>query len=73
VNDRLIKSPPYLKKKYAIHKNNNLVKIKTLDDGQRVYEFMRFDNCWQGLSNGDNGSSKKYWRVYDCLHSSGQK
>jgi len=36
-------------KKYAMHKKNELVRITKLDDGQRVYEFMRFNNYWSGL------------------------
>jgi len=36
-------------KKYAIHKRNELVKITTLNDGQKVYEFIRCDNHWRGV------------------------
>lgn len=39
-------------RKYAIHKENDLVRIATLDDGQRIYEFIRFDNYWRGVGTG---------------------
>jgi hypothetical protein len=41
-------------KKYEIHKNNDLVKITQLNDGQKVYEFIRFDNYWGGVATGAN-------------------
>jgi hypothetical protein len=47
-------------KKYALHKENDLVKITTLDDGQKVYEFMRFDNNWQGVGVGANSKGLAY-------------
>jgi len=46
--------------KYAVHKENDLVKITTLDDGQKVYEFMRFDNFWQGVATGANSAGLGY-------------
>ena len=39
-------------KKYAMHKKNDLVKITQLNDGQKIYEFMRFDNHWKGVGYG---------------------
>jgi hypothetical protein len=39
-------------KKYALHRGNELVKITRLDDGQKLYEFMRFDNGWRGVGTG---------------------
>ncbi len=39
-------------KKYAMHKNYDLIRVAELDDGQKVYEFMRFDNFWQGVAEG---------------------
>jgi hypothetical protein len=39
-------------KKYALHRGNELVKITGLDDGEKIYEFMRFDNCWKGVGTG---------------------
>jgi hypothetical protein len=39
-------------RKYALHRENELVKITGLDDGQKIYEFMRFDNCWKGVGAG---------------------
>jgi hypothetical protein len=46
--------------KYAMHKENDLLKITTLDDGQKVYEFMRFDNFWQGVATGANSAGLGY-------------
>ena len=46
--------------KYAIHKNNELVRIATLNDGQKVYEFIRFDNYWQGVATGANVQNLAY-------------
>jgi len=37
-------------KKYAMHKNYDLVRIAKLDDGQKAYEFLRFDNYWKGVA-----------------------
>jgi len=39
-------------KKYAMHKRYDLVRIAKLDDGQKVYEFLRFDNYWKGVGTG---------------------
>jgi hypothetical protein len=39
-------------RKYALHGNNELVKVTTLDDGHKVYEFVRFDNYWRGVATG---------------------
>ncbi len=39
-------------KKYAMHKKNELIRITRLDDGQKVYEFMRYDNYWKGVGRG---------------------
>jgi hypothetical protein len=39
-------------KKYAMHEKNDLIKISTLNDGQKVYEFMRFDTHWKGVGRG---------------------
>jgi hypothetical protein len=47
-------------RKYAMHKTNDLVKIITLDDGQRAYEFMRFDNYWRGVGTGANCRNLAY-------------
>lgn len=46
--------------KYAIRKNNELVKITTLNDGQKVYEFIRFDKYWQGVATGANSQNLAY-------------
>ena len=47
-------------KKYAMHKKNDLVKIAELDDGEKVYEFIRFDNYWKGVSTGANSQRLAY-------------
>ena len=47
-------------KKYALHKNNDLVRITRLDDGQKAYEFIRFDNYWRGVSTGANCKNLAY-------------
>jgi len=39
-------------RKYAMHKSYDLVRITKLDDGQKVYEFLRFDNYWKGVAEG---------------------
>jgi len=39
-------------KKYAMHKSYDLVRIAKLNDGQKVYEFLRFDNYWKGVAEG---------------------
>ncbi|NOG82980.1 MAG: hypothetical protein HND49_04065 [Planctomycetes bacterium] len=46
--------------KYEMHRKNDLVKISTLDDGQKVYEFMRFDNFWRGVAEGGNSKNLAY-------------
>ncbi len=46
--------------KYEMHKKNDLVKISTLDDGQKIYEFIRFDNYWEGVSMGANSKNLAY-------------
>ncbi len=39
-------------RKYAMHRTYDLVRIARLDDGQKVYEFIRFDNYWKGVATG---------------------
>ncbi|MFB0526288.1 MAG: hypothetical protein ACETVO_02305 [bacterium] len=39
-------------RKYAMHKSYDLVRVAKLDDGQKVYEFLRFDNYWKGVAEG---------------------
>ncbi len=46
--------------KYEMHKKNDLVKVSALDDGQKIYEFMRFDNYWEGVSTGANSENLAY-------------
>jgi hypothetical protein len=47
-------------KKYAMHENNELVRIKELDDGQKVYEFIRFDKYWKGVGTGATNKGFAY-------------
>ncbi|MFX0136472.1 MAG: hypothetical protein ACFFDN_22720, partial [Candidatus Hodarchaeota archaeon] len=47
-------------KKYAMHKKNDLIRIAELDDGQKIYEFIRFDNYWKGVSTGANSNGLCY-------------
>lgn len=47
-------------KKYAMHKNNDLVKVTQLNDGQKIYEFIRFDNHWKGVGYGADANGLAY-------------
>ncbi len=47
-------------KKYAMHKNYDLVRIAKLDDGQKAYEFLRFDNYWKGVATGATSKRLAY-------------
>jgi len=47
-------------KKYAMHKNYELLRITNLDDGQKVYEFLRFDNHWKGVARGATSKRLAY-------------
>ncbi|MFB0559946.1 MAG: hypothetical protein ACETWM_01755 [Candidatus Lokiarchaeia archaeon] len=46
--------------KYAMHKNYDLIKIAKLDDGQKAYEFLRFDNYWKGVATGATSKRLSY-------------
>ncbi|MFX0140056.1 MAG: hypothetical protein ACFFDN_40815 [Candidatus Hodarchaeota archaeon] len=50
----------FYQSRYSMHETNDLVKITTLDDGQKVYEFMRFDNHPKGIGNGANSRGTAY-------------
>jgi len=47
-------------KKYAMHGNNDLVGITELDDGQKIYEFIRFDDNWRGVATGADSKGLAY-------------
>ncbi len=47
-------------KKYAMHKNYDLIRIAKLDDGQKAYEFLRFDNYWKGIATGATSKRLAY-------------
>jgi hypothetical protein len=57
-------------KKYAMHKDNDLLRVVKLDDGNKVYEFTRFDNFWEGVSTGGTNKRLAYAlseRTLKCL------
>lgn len=47
-------------KKYLMHKNNEIVNVATLKDGQKVYEFMRYESHWQGVGAGADSQGLSY-------------
>ena len=47
-------------KKYSMHKSYELVRMTKLDDGRKAYEFMRFDNYWEGVATGATCKSLAY-------------
>jgi len=47
-------------KKYAMHKSYELMRITRLDDGQKAYEFIRFDNYWKGVATGATSKRLSY-------------
>jgi len=47
-------------RKYAMHKSYDLTRITRLDDGQKVYEFLRFDNHWKGVARGATSKRLAY-------------
>ena len=47
-------------KRFAIHRGNSLLRVTHLKDGQRVYEFQRCNNYWQGLSYGHDSVGLAY-------------
>ncbi|MBN2090317.1 hypothetical protein JW964_11960 [candidate division KSB1 bacterium] len=56
--------------KYALHAKNELVKEVRLDDGQKVYEFMRYDHHPDGIGKGANSKGVAHnlsQRVLDRL------
>jgi len=48
------------KSKYQMHGSNELVRITTLSDGQKIYEFMRFDNYPNGIGYGATSKTMAY-------------
>ncbi len=46
--------------KYALHARNELLREVRLDDGQRVYEFMRYDHHPDGIGKGANSKGIAY-------------
>ncbi|MCI0514434.1 hypothetical protein L0128_14550 [candidate division KSB1 bacterium] len=50
----------WLDYKYALHARNDLILPVRLDDGQMVYEFMRYDNHPNGIGKGGNAIGVAY-------------
>ena len=46
--------------KYAVHRDYSLVKIKTLLDGEKVFEFLRTNSYWEGVNRGENSIGLGY-------------
>lgn len=53
-------APYFGNKKYYMHKDNELVKPVELDDGQKVYEFVRFSNHWKGAGREADAKGLAY-------------
>jgi len=47
-------------RKYAMHKTYDFMRIARLDDGQKAYEFLRFDNYWKGVATGATSTRLAY-------------
>jgi len=47
-------------KKYNYFKNNKLINISTMTDGQKIYEFVRFNNYYKGAAKGDSFEELNY-------------
>ena len=47
-------------RKYAMHKSYDLIRVAKLDDGQKAYEFLRFDNYWKGIATGATSKRLAY-------------
>jgi hypothetical protein len=47
-------------KKYAMHKDYRLLKVQTMRDGQKIFEFLRSDNYWKGVGMGANSKGLAY-------------
>jgi hypothetical protein len=61
-------------RKYNYFKNNVLINISTMRDGQKIYEFIRFNNYYKGASIGDTFEELAYIiskRVLDKLKKEG--
>lgn len=66
----LLSSFSLYKSKYAMHNTNDLVKTVDLDDGRKVYEFMRYDIHPDGIGRGATSRGIAYnisKRVLDSL------
>ena len=46
--------------KYALHGNNDLIRIATLADGRKAYEFMRYDAHPDGIGHGASSKNLHY-------------
>ena len=48
------------KSRYAMHASNDLVKPVRLEDGRRVYQFMRYDHHFDGIGLGTTSKTMAY-------------
>jgi hypothetical protein len=46
--------------KYSMHGDYRLSRVRTLRDGQRVFEFIRSDGFWEGVGTGANSKDLAY-------------
>jgi hypothetical protein len=46
--------------RYALHARNDFVKPVVLDDGQRIYQFMRYDHHYNGIGRGTTSRTMAY-------------
>ena len=47
-------------RRFAIHRHNRLIDLARLQDGQAVYEFIRTNSYWRGLSHGHDNVGLAY-------------
>jgi len=47
-------------RRFSMHRDNRLLDLATLSDGQRVYEYKRCNNYWRGLSCSHNIAGLAY-------------
>lgn len=46
--------------RYAMHASNDIIKPITLDDGRKIYEFLRYDNHFGGIGKGTSSKNLAY-------------
>ena len=60
VSKHVLSSYGLLQNRYAMHFSNDLVEPVVLDDGQKVYQFQRYDNHYDGIGRGANARAMHY-------------